>query len=118
MDKSELDFDFGCPYGCDDNGKHVRDIETNITQVKDVPQSETNGDDKMPNLRIKDYTITITLSEEDFRQSMGREPKTQEEFDKWAYLAEKGLLNGHIDWDIVYDCIKGAMADFADGDGQ
>lgn len=72
----------------------------------------------MPNLQIKDYIIMITLSEEAFEQSMGREPKCQDEFDKWAHLAEKGLLNGHIDWDIVYECTKDAMADSADGDGQ
>jgi len=39
MDRKPLDLDFGCPYGCDDNGRHVRDIETNITRVKDIAQS-------------------------------------------------------------------------------
>jgi len=38
MDKSFFDMDFGCPYGCDDNGKHVRDIGTEIKKVTDVPQ--------------------------------------------------------------------------------
>ena len=34
--------------------------------------------------------------------STDRTPRSQEEFDQWAYPAEKGLLNGHIDWGILY----------------
>ena len=58
---------------------------------------------------IKEHTIAITLREEDFEQSMGRKPRDQEEFNRWATLAEKGLLNGHIDWNIIYECTKDAM---------
>jgi hypothetical protein len=36
MDRSSLDLDFGCPYGCDDNGKHISDIKTEINQVDEV----------------------------------------------------------------------------------
>lgn len=32
-----------------------------------------------------------------------------EEFDDWARLCEKGLRNGHVDWDIVYECARDAM---------
>lgn len=60
--------------------------------------------------KINDYRITIALCEGDFERSMGRKPKDQEEFNKWAALAEKGLLNGHIDWDIIYECTKDAMS--------
>jgi len=60
---------------------------------------------------FKDYQIKIELSEEEFELSMGRKPKDQREFDEWARLAEKGLLNGHIDWDILYECTCGAMHD-------
>jgi len=68
---------------------------------------------------IKDYTITIILTHEDFRQSMGRRAKDQEEFDEWARMAEKGLLNGHIDWDIIYDCTRDAVqSQNARGDGN
>lgn len=42
---------------------------------------------------IEEYEICITLSEGDFIESMGRVPKNQEEFNRWAHLAEKGLLN-------------------------
>lgn len=65
---------------------------------------------------IKDHTITILLCDGDFEQSMGRRPRNQDEFDQWAYLAEKGLLNGHIDWDIIYECTRDAMSDIQEGD--
>jgi len=58
---------------------------------------------------IKDYNIEITLSEGDFVESMGRMSQDQEEFELWAKLAEKGLRNDHIDWDIIYQCTKEAM---------
>jgi hypothetical protein len=64
---------------------------------------------EMSAAEIEDYKINIVLSDDDFEQSMGRRPKDQQEFDKWAMLAEKGLLNGHIDWDIIYECTKDAM---------
>jgi len=59
--------------------------------------------------RIKDYRIVIELCEEEFERSMGRKPHDQDEFDAWAHLAEKGLLNGHIDWDIIYECAHDVM---------
>ena len=58
---------------------------------------------------IKEREIVLKFCAGDFEQSMGRKPKSQEEFDEWAILAEKGLLNGHIDWDILYECTKDAM---------
>ena len=36
MDRSELDLDFGCPYGCDDNGRHIQDIQMEVTGVRGV----------------------------------------------------------------------------------
>jgi hypothetical protein len=56
-----------------------------------------------------EYEIRITLSLGDFIESMGREPKDRAEFNTWAELAEKGLLNGHIDWNIIYACTRDAM---------
>ena len=58
---------------------------------------------------IKDHRIVIGLCEGDFETSMGRKPRDQEEFDDWAHLAGKGLMNGHIDWDIIYVCTCDAM---------
>ena len=61
------------------------------------------------NNEICEHKITITLTDGDFIESMGRYPKDQAEFNSWAQLAEKGLLNGHIDWNIIYECTKDAM---------
>jgi hypothetical protein len=58
---------------------------------------------------IKDHRIVIELCEGDFETSMGRKPRDQEEFDDWAHLAEKGVMNGHIDWDIIHECTREAM---------
>jgi len=60
-------------------------------------------------VKIKDYRIVIELRDGDFERSMGRKPRDQGEFDEWAHFAEKGLLNGHIDWDILYECTRDAM---------
>jgi len=35
MDRSDLDLDFGCPYGCDDSGRHVRDIKADMKDRAD-----------------------------------------------------------------------------------
>jgi len=58
---------------------------------------------------IYEHNITISLTDGDFVESMGRMPRDQQEFNTWARLAEKGLLNGHIDWSIIYECTKEAM---------
>lgn len=60
---------------------------------------------------IADHDIVLTLCEADFEQSMGRHPRNQAEFSEWAHLLEKGLCNGHIDWDILYRCTQQAMGD-------
>lgn len=98
VERHPLDLDFGCPYGCDDNGDRFGEI-----------RAERNVVTTEPATRIKDHRITIELSEDDFEGSMGRRPQDQAEFDQWAALAEKGLLNGHIDWSIIRDCTREAM---------
>ena len=67
-------------------------------------------------LEIEEHEICITLSIGDFSESMGREPMDQTEFDRWAELAEKGLLNGHTNWNVIYECTREAMADYKEGD--
>jgi hypothetical protein len=62
----------------------------------------------------REYMTTLTLCEGHFEMSMGRKPRGDEEFEEWAYLCEKGLLNGHIDWDVLYQCAKEAMPVGAD----
>ena len=58
---------------------------------------------------IKEHKIVITLCSGDFEASIARKPRDQGEFDEWARLCEKGLCNGHIDWDIIYECARDAM---------
>jgi len=31
-ERSDLDLDFGCPYGCDDNGRYIRQIRAEVTR--------------------------------------------------------------------------------------
>ena len=97
-----LDLDFGCLYGCDENG-----VRIGVTEAKEAIAGRADG--------IKDHRVVIDVSEGDFEGSMGRKPRDQEEFDDWAYLVKKGLLNGHIDWDIVYECACDAMPGDDDG---
>lgn len=39
-------------------------------------------------------------------------PINEEEYQRFCELVEKGLQNGHIDWDIVFDCVKEELEDF------
>jgi len=80
-----------------------------------VPKQSMSRIEGIEMAQIKDYRIVIELSEEEFELSMGRKPRDQHEFDEWAQLAEKGLLNGHIDWDILYECTCDAMTHYGDG---
>ena len=34
-DRSSFDLDFGCPYGCDDNGEHHGDTQVQIRPAKE-----------------------------------------------------------------------------------
>ena len=54
------------------------------------------------------YTITLTFCDGDFEISMGRTPRDDEEFEEWAYLLERDLLDGHLD--ILFECAREAMA--------
>ncbi|MFH1616353.1 MAG: hypothetical protein ABIG61_14860 [Planctomycetota bacterium] len=101
--KRPMEFDFGCAFGCDDSGEYLRDIKAEIISAKLPLDNQQNKKE------IRDHRIIVNLSEGDFIESMGREPENQSEFNIWAQLAEKGLLNGHIDWGIIYECTKDAM---------
>ena len=82
------------------------------------PGTDAGGENVGREQRIKEHRITIILTHEDFRQSMGRRAKSQQEFDKWAELAENELLNSHIDWDIIYECAGEAMRKEHAGGGE
>ena len=60
-------------------------------------------------MALRGHMISFTLTEGDFEFSMGRKPASDEEFEEWARLCEKGLRNGHIDWDIVFECAREAL---------
>lgn len=34
VERSDLDLDFGCPYGCDDNGRHIGEVYADATSTK------------------------------------------------------------------------------------
>ena len=40
MDRTSMDLDFGCPYGCDDNGRYVQDIKTEIKEVIEITKNK------------------------------------------------------------------------------
>ena len=101
VERSSLDIDFGCPYGCDDAGERGRDI---VAHIKEEADGRVNDFQT-----IKDYHVTLSFLPGEFEMSMGRSPQSQDEFDAWATLVEKGLLNGHIDWDILYQCACEAL---------
>jgi hypothetical protein len=35
-ERSSLNLDFTCPYGCDDNGRHVQDIRVEMNDMMDM----------------------------------------------------------------------------------
>lgn len=102
-ERCPLDLDFGCPYGCDDSGEHVRTVVAE------------EGGEAVSMARIKNYRIVIEPSEVEFERSIGRKPRDQEELDSLEAPVEKGLRNGHIDWDLIYECVREVMS--GDGDG-
>ena len=67
--------------------------------------------EEVSKMEIREHTITFTLGEGDFEMSMRRKPKSREESDDWIRLCEKGLCNGHVDWDIMYECARHAMGE-------
>jgi len=37
-DRAELNLDFGCPYGCDGNGRHVCRISARVEKARTMPR--------------------------------------------------------------------------------
>ena len=42
VERNSLDIDFGCSYGCDDNGRHVRDIKTEVKGAIEIPKDKSD----------------------------------------------------------------------------
>jgi hypothetical protein len=60
---------------------------------------------------MDEYKIEFAIAVEDFEHVFCRKPKSENEFEEFCRLSEKGLTGGHIDWDIVFSCIKDVMGD-------
>ena len=43
MDRSSLDLDFGCPYGCDDSGMYIRDIRAEVKKTVKAGKEKSDG---------------------------------------------------------------------------
>ncbi len=71
----------------------------------------------MKEATVRDHRIVISLSAADFEQSMGRKPRDEDDFEKWALLMKKVLLNGHVGWDILYECTRDAIGSSSGGGG-
>ena len=59
--------------------------------------------DKMSE-NIEKRQIVVTMFDVDFERSIGRKPKSQAEFDKWARKANMAIFNGCLNWDRFYEC--------------
>ena len=57
------------------------------------------------------YEIQLVISEEDFELAVGRKPRHGKEFLSFCGYCEKGLLNGHIDLDTLFDCAREELKD-------
>jgi hypothetical protein len=58
---------------------------------------------------MKSQKIVFEVRVEDFAETFSRTPRGKKEFSEFREYCEKGLRNGHIDWNIVLDCAKDAM---------
>lgn len=58
---------------------------------------------------MKSYKIEFEICLEDFEKTLGRKAENDDEFHEFCRYCERGLYNGHIIWDIVFDCAKDAM---------
>ena len=100
-ERNSLDLDFGCPYGCDDNGERERDIVAEIRETADGRVNDFR--------RIRDYRVTFSFLPTEFETFMGRSPQDQREFDAWACLVEEGLIDGSVDWKTLFQCACDSM---------
>ena len=58
---------------------------------------------------IEPYKIEIEVWPDNFKRQFGRSPRDLAEFEEFCYWCEKGLINGHIDLDMVFECAHDAM---------
>ncbi len=59
---------------------------------------------------MREHKIELFIDSIDFEQTFGRQPTDDTEFEWFCFYCQKGLMNGHINWDIVFQCAKEEMA--------
>ncbi len=100
VDRHPLNMDFGCPHGCDDGSKRMRDIVAEIKETADGRVNDFSG--------ISDHQVVLSLSPAEFERCLGRAPEHQGEFDAWATRAED-MLSVSIDWNTLCQCAYEAI---------
>ncbi len=110
-DKSELDIEFGCPFGCDDAGKPVRNI---IFETKSITDLRTGEITTHENKSSTDEPIAkYTLGWEDVKafcekRGIDFNRLSEDQRSDIEHYAQKGL-ESQIDWEIVIDCALHAL---------
>jgi len=56
--------------------------------------------------------ISHTISSDEFKRAFGHYPNSYDEFERFIWLCEKALKKSdHIDWDIIFSCVKDEWED-------
>ncbi len=110
-DKSELDIEFGCPFGCDDAGKPVRKI---IFETKSITDLRTGKTTTHESISCTDEPIAkYTLRWDDVKalcekRGIDFSRLSEDQRSDIEHYAQKGL-ESQIDWEIIIDCALHAL---------
>ncbi|WAM22646.1 MAG: hypothetical protein OI715_00705 (plasmid) [Candidatus Methanoperedens sp.] len=110
-DKSNLDIEFGCPFGCDCAGKPVRKIIFETKSITDLRTGETTTHE---NISSTDEPIAkYTLGWEDVKtfcekRGIDFSRLSENKRSDIEHYAQKGL-ESQIDWEVVIDCALQAL---------
>jgi hypothetical protein len=109
-DKSELDIEFGCLFGCDDAGKPVRKIIFETKSINDLRTGETA---KHEDISLDEPIAKYTLCWEDVKvfcdkRGIDFSRLSEDQRSDIEHYAQKGL-ESQIDWEIVIDCALQAL---------
>jgi hypothetical protein len=109
-DKSELDIEFGCPFGCDDAGKPARKIIFETKSITDLRTGETATNE---NISTDEPIAKYTLRWEDVKafcekRGIDFSRLSEDQRSDIEHYAQKGL-ESQIDWEIVVECALQAL---------
>jgi hypothetical protein len=110
-DKSELDIEFGCPFGCDCAGKPVRKI---IFETKSITDLRTGETTTLKDLSSTDEPIAkYTLGWEDVeafceKRGIDFSRLSEDQRSDIEHYAQKGL-ESQIDWEVIIECALQAL---------